>query len=329
MRKQHILCYNPKKKFKTKEQLALENIIGNDIRFRREETGISVRKFAQICEISTTYLSQIERGIQPPNTATLLKIYHNLPDSTPSKNDKLYAANLAIKRQPTLLFVLQKLSNLNYSNRVAAYFTASLKGFELINQQQLQTEQVHIKNQAKLITIYQDCLTDLDLKAVPNIPLATEEQLKIEMERIGGAKDLSQAQFSSMVGITEDHFFQIYEQNRIPSSDVLNKIISLLNKLDPEANLQSEQFILKRDIGEYGVRKELVEHPVVDLIFYEAIRYNRDDIIVREYQGVILTALAVQGLVQNDIDEYGHFNILKKLISTYRWMLYQNLKQPG
>lgn len=297
----------------------MENIIGNDIRLRREEMKISLRKFAKICDISTTFLSQIERGIQLPTITTLLKVYHNLPD-TPVKDkaDELCTVNSIIKKQPTLLFVLRTLSNLKYSNRVAAYYIASLRAFDLINQQQSQTEQVHVENQARIITIYWDYLNKLNSEVLPDIPPSLEERLPLEIRRIGEANNISPTQYASMIGITIDHFFQIYEQNRVPSSKVLNRIINVLNKIDPQANLQIDQFISKRRNAEYGIRKVLIKHPAVNKIISEAGRYSDNDALA-----IILTAQAIHNLTQKDIDEYGHFSIIHELIKTYSWMFYR------
>ena len=57
---------------------------GEEIRRLREESGYSLRKFAELCKISPTYLSKIERGeFKPPSEKVINRMAFHL-----DKNEK-------------------------------------------------------------------------------------------------------------------------------------------------------------------------------------------------------------------------------------------------
>lgn len=103
------------------------NIIGTDIRLRREELGISLRKFASEVGISPTYLSQVETGAQYPSIDILKSIYSLFPD-----DEEEIKINDIIKNHPELLLVIQlfadvnKIKNLQYARYVAIIYMTSL-----------------------------------------------------------------------------------------------------------------------------------------------------------------------------------------------------------
>lgn len=57
--------------------------LGNTIKTIRKQKGIRQNKFAEKCEISPTYLSQIEGNLKEPNISTLRIICKNLNVSLP------------------------------------------------------------------------------------------------------------------------------------------------------------------------------------------------------------------------------------------------------
>lgn len=103
------------------------NIIGSDIRLRREELGVSLRKFASEVGISPTYLSQVETGTQYPSIDILKSIYSLFPD-----NEEKIGINNIIKNHPELLLVIQlfsdvnKIKDLQYARYVAIIYVTSL-----------------------------------------------------------------------------------------------------------------------------------------------------------------------------------------------------------
>jgi len=59
---------------RTPAQLTEEAELGNEIRSRRQATGISLREFAAATGVSSSYISSVERGISRPSLATLQRI---------------------------------------------------------------------------------------------------------------------------------------------------------------------------------------------------------------------------------------------------------------
>lgn len=57
--------------------------LGNTIKSIRKQKGIKQNSFAELCDISQTYLSQIENNQKEPNISTLKSICTNLKVSLP------------------------------------------------------------------------------------------------------------------------------------------------------------------------------------------------------------------------------------------------------
>lgn len=54
--------------------MKLKTIIGKNIRTHRKDLGLTLEKAAEKIDISTKYLSEIERGIKEPSLSTIEKI---------------------------------------------------------------------------------------------------------------------------------------------------------------------------------------------------------------------------------------------------------------
>jgi transcriptional regulator with XRE-family HTH domain len=57
--------------------------LGNTIKSIRKQKGIRQNTFAELCNLSQTYLSQIETNKKEPNISTLREIANNLKISIP------------------------------------------------------------------------------------------------------------------------------------------------------------------------------------------------------------------------------------------------------
>lgn len=59
-------------------------ILGDTIRQKRNKMNISQEKFAELCNVHRTYISQIERGLKSVSVKVLFSLAKNL-NTTPSQ----------------------------------------------------------------------------------------------------------------------------------------------------------------------------------------------------------------------------------------------------
>lgn len=63
---------------------AILKVLGETIRQRRSDLNISQEKFAEMCNVHRTYISQIERGLKSVSVKILFSLAENL-NTTPSE----------------------------------------------------------------------------------------------------------------------------------------------------------------------------------------------------------------------------------------------------
>lgn len=251
------------------------NIIGSDIRLRREEIGLSLRKFAGEVGISPTYLSQVETGAQYPSIDILKSIYSLFPD-----DQEEIKINNIIKNHPELLLVLQlfsdvnRVKNLQYARYVAITYITSLYiasllsintklksglKFEIdntmIQEKDLETELGRIIVLENIFCQYRfevkvtNGLRQLDIYHFKN-----KNNYKNEILDLVNSGQLDLAQIAKKSQLTENYIKQILDGNRNPTVKIKQRLIESLG-------LQVTTPVT------YGIPKEYTDSLIIQRIF--------------------------------------------------------------
>lgn len=73
-------------------------VLGETIKQRRTNLNLSQEKFAELCNVHRTYISQIERGLKSVSVKILFSLAENL-NTTPSELIKEVECQLKSKRE--------------------------------------------------------------------------------------------------------------------------------------------------------------------------------------------------------------------------------------
>lgn len=219
------------------------NIIGTDIRLRREEMGISLRSFAQGVGISAGYLSQLERGQQFPSLDMVGNIYRFLTKDTDDRLDN------TIFDYPGILLLLQRYEDISVAKgpdiakyAIVMYVTALYIGLKNYNvklrpdsyffkSQEVKTlELLHIPDRVSALEdiihqlVHEITTVRYNLDAEPQ-----EQQIDIQIaisDLINKGHKISDIAQKSQ--LTENYIQQILNNNRNPSIKTKQQLIKAL-----------------------------------------------------------------------------------------------------
>lgn len=254
----------------------MENIIGNDIRRRRIDLDKSVRGLAKEVQISAAYLSQIERGQVPP-PQTLCAIYLALEKGIKQypDNSDVNKINAIVSSNPCILYVFQKLSETGYSIWVPTLFKSYFLITSTITDRQLNS--TYITHLNTIRTVIQDLtltLESLSNKTIPVI-LSAEERLLEDFKLLFMPQNTTiniYRGIADQLGITTTHLNDLIYGNKIPSDDLVNRMVALLNKYSNTDEYQQylngkkfskDNYFENLPQGIYGIRIEVINHPYV------------------------------------------------------------------
>lgn len=222
------------------------NIIGSDIRLRREELGVSLRKFASEVGISPTYLSQVETGAQHPSIDILKSIYSLFPD-----NEEKIEINNIIKNHPELLLVIQlfsdvnKIKDLQYARYVAIIYVTSLyiaslrygialkpgRAFKVDDGLVHKPNLSHEPDRASILgQVYQQFSYEIRLTAgLRQFDIHRPRgDYKDEIVDLVNSGQLTIAEIAAKSQVTENYIKQVLNGNRNPSIKIKQRLIESL-----------------------------------------------------------------------------------------------------
>lgn len=247
------------------------NIIGTDIRLRREKVGISLRSFAQSVGISAGYLSQVERGQQLPSLDMIERIYSFLMKDTDGRLEN------TIFKYPGVLLLLQRYAEIvdtkgpDLARFVAViYVTALYVGvricgieleprtysFKASNDKEIE---IRPKSEISYKQLILDAIQQYLFEAVLTIGLdqigrAKKEEKNLQTvlsEKINSGYKISDIARTSQ--LTENYIQQILNGIRNPSIKTKKQLIETL-----QLDLKIPEF--------YGIPEEYVNNPVIERI---------------------------------------------------------------
>lgn len=236
------------------------NIIGEDIRLRREELGISLRKFASEVGISPTYLSQVETGAQYPSIDILKSIYSLFPE----QNTEL--ASCIIRNNPELLLILQLFANINevmgfqYAKYVFITYIMSLYIANLKVLASLKIQENHFGHETERILALKNIFHQLDTEITftqdlrPLDTCCCNNNYRNEIENLVNSGQLTIAEIATKSQVTENYIKQVLDGNRNPSVKIKQRLIKSLG-LDVAMPVT------------YGIPKEYAESQIIQRVF--------------------------------------------------------------